>query len=220
MIRVVVFDFDGTLVDSNEIKTGCLYRSVADLEGGADIMSEVRKLGGDRFAIFDEFARRYYQGADPQAISANSRVLSKRYGECCFRGIAAAAERRGAREALSALHRRGLKLWVLSATPVASLRQLLIRRNIHRWLRGSLGSPVNKVDGLRFIMRTESVQRHEVLMVGDGFDDQAAAHTLKTRFAGITLERSLNVRGRFDLTDLHRLPALIDDLGRRRSERS
>ena len=45
MIRVAVFDFDGTLVDSNRVKDACFRRTVAGLDGGAEalparIMSE------------------------------------------------------------------------------------------------------------------------------------------------------------------------------------
>ncbi len=220
MIRVVVFDFDGTLVDSNRIKEQCLYATVSHLEGGAGVMSEVRKLGGDRFALFDAFAIQYFAGEDPVAVAAKSRALAQRYGECCYRGIAAAPERRGARHALTTLARRGLKLWILSATPIANLRELLHRRGLNSWLRGALGSPMSKIDGLKWIMQAEQVRRSEIIMVGDGFDDEAAARAVKIRFAGITLERSLSVRGRFNVSDLRRLPPLLEEFGGRARTRS
>jgi phosphoglycolate phosphatase-like HAD superfamily hydrolase len=211
MIRVVVFDFDGTLVDSNRIKAECLLKTVAHLNGGPALMSEVHKQGGDRFAIFDEFSRRYFGKTRPQDVKASSKALADSYGQYCYRGIAAAAERSGARQALSILHRRGLRLWVLSATPAAHLQALLHRRGLDRWLRGALGSPLSKVEGLKLILRHERVQRSELLMVGDGFDDEAAARAVKVRFAGITIERRLPVRGRFELPNLHRLPALLEE---------
>lgn len=219
MIRVVVFDFDGTLVDSNRVKEDCLYRTVAGLDGAETVLSEVLKLGGNRYKIFSEFADRYFGEFDREMLATKSRALIRQYGECCYRGIAAASERRGARRTLALLHRRGLRLWVLSATPTIDLRPLLRRRGFDRWLRGALGSPLTKVEGLRLIMRLERVQRRELLMVGDCFDDEAAAHTVKVHFAGITLERQLAVRGRFALTNLLRLPSLIDELGGRSRQR-
>jgi phosphoglycolate phosphatase-like HAD superfamily hydrolase len=215
MIRVVVFDFDGTLVDSNRIKADCLIRTVEHLEGGPALISAVSKLGGDRFAIFDEFSRRYFGKTSPRDVPASAKSLVSRYSECCYRGIAAASERRGARQTLSILYRRGYRLWVLSATPVTHLRELLHRRGLDRWLNGALGSPMSKVDGLKLILRQERVQRSELVMVGDGFDDEAAASAVKVRFAGITLERRLPVRGRFELPNLYRLPPLLEELGGR-----
>jgi phosphoglycolate phosphatase-like HAD superfamily hydrolase len=223
MIRVVVFDFDGTLVDSNRIKSECLLKTVAHLEGGPALMSEVHKQGGDRFEIFDEFSRRYFRKTRPQDVKENSKALADRYGQYCYRRIAAAAERRGARHALTTLHRRGVRLWILSATPAEPLQDALHRRGLYRWLRGAVGGPVSKTEGLRLILQHERVQRNELLMVGDGFDDEEAARGMKIRFAGITLERRLPVRGRFALRDLYRLPSLVEEFGgraRRTSRRS
>lgn len=211
MLRVVVFDFDGTLVDSNSIKDDCLYKTVGGLRGAEAVIADVLKRGGDRHKIFSEFAHRYFGESDPDTTAAKVRALVRQYGEYCYRGITAASERRGASQTLALLHRRGLRLWVLSATPVKSLRPLLRRRGFDRWLHGALGSPLTKVEGLRLIMRLERAQRRELLMVGDGFDDEAAARIVKVRFAGITLERQLPVRGRLALRDLHSLPALIEE---------
>jgi phosphoglycolate phosphatase-like HAD superfamily hydrolase len=52
MIRVVVFDFDGTLADTNGVKEACLHRSVAKLNGGVAALAVARQHGGDQCGSF------------------------------------------------------------------------------------------------------------------------------------------------------------------------
>ena len=45
MIRLVVFDFDGTLVDSNPLKEACMHATVTGLPGGPAALAKARPLG-------------------------------------------------------------------------------------------------------------------------------------------------------------------------------
>jgi phosphoglycolate phosphatase len=103
MIRVVVFDFDGTLVDSNSVKHACMDKVAADLPGGPAGLAAARARGGDRYKLFVDLARRLDPAGAEDAIAVRSRELIVRYSDCCARGIAAAPERRGAKRALAAL---------------------------------------------------------------------------------------------------------------------
>jgi phosphoglycolate phosphatase-like HAD superfamily hydrolase len=217
MIRVVVFDFDGTLVESNRVKEVCLHRTVAGLCGGEAALAAARKTGGDRYQIFEDVARKLSTTSDLEAIASQTRVLINTYSHCCAMGIIAAAERRGARRALAGLSQRGLRIWVLSATPDRYLTDLLRRRGLLRWLRGSYGSSVSKEQGLRQIICTERANRNNVLFVGDGPDDQRAARVVGVKFAAVMAETRLEARGRFAIRDLRPLMPLIAYLnGKRR----
>jgi phosphoglycolate phosphatase len=218
MIRVVVFDFDGTLVESNRVKEVCLHRTVAGLCGGEAALAAARKTGGDRYQIFQDVARKLSTTSDLEAIASQTRVLVNTYSHCCATGIIASAERRGARRALAGLSQRGLRIWVLSATPDRYLTDLLRRRGLLRWLRGSYGSSVSKEQGLRQIMITERANRNNVLFVGDGPDDQRAARVVGVKFAAVMAETRLEARGRFAIRDLRPLMPLIAYLnGKRRA---
>jgi len=218
MIRVVVFDFDGTLVESNRVKEVCLHRTVAGLCGGEAALAAACKTGGDRYHIFEDVARKLSTTSDLEAIASHARVLVNNYTRCCAMGIIAAAERRGARHALAGLSRRGSRIWVLSATPDHHLTELLRRRGLLRWLRGSYGSSVSKEEGLRQIMSIERANRNNVLFVGDGPDDQRAARVVGVKFAAVMAETRLEARGRFAIRDLRPLMPLVAYLnGKRRT---
>jgi phosphoglycolate phosphatase-like HAD superfamily hydrolase len=162
-------------------------------------------------------ARRVWHGAAPEVIADKTRVLVESYSNCCTKGIVAAAERRGARDALDALRRRGLQRYVLSATPDRHLREVLIRRGLLARLNGALGSSVTKEKGLLRIIARERVTRDSILLVGDSADDQDAARTIGVKFAAVTAENRIDARGRFGLRDLRLLVPLIDSLNGRRS---
>jgi hypothetical protein len=58
MIRCIVFDFDGTLVDSNAVKRDCFDRAIAGLGElrARKALTAALRVGGDRYTIFGVLA--------------------------------------------------------------------------------------------------------------------------------------------------------------------
>jgi phosphoglycolate phosphatase-like HAD superfamily hydrolase len=209
MIKVVVFDFDGTLVDSNDAKQDCLLATVRAQDGGEDALAEAVAIGGNRYKVFAEVARRLSRG---EQFDGLARQLAANYTRCCALAILSAAERRGARCVLTTLRRRGLSLWVNSGTPIIDLCELVRRRGLLPHFRGVLGSPSSKADNLRRIMRIEGVSHRQILHIGDSPDDYVAAREAGTWFVAIDNERRIADPVRFAIKDLRRLPSIIERL--------
>jgi phosphoglycolate phosphatase-like HAD superfamily hydrolase len=180
MTRCVVFDFDGTLVDSNDIKRESYYDTVAGFENGAAILDEIFAAGnaGDRFEVLRKFAARLGDDsfADP---------LTQRYSSRCEELIAGCDEIPGASECLRNLRAFGKRIFVISATPQLNLRPILRRRGLDRLIDGSFGGPRSKVDNLRSVLSAEGVPPEDATVVGDGDDDEHAALVVGCAFVAV-----------------------------------
>lgn len=178
MIRCAVFDFDGTLVLSNRIKREGFFAVAEAFPGGEAAMTALLDAPpGDRFAIMAAFAARYGAGADD---------LAERYGAWCEARILVCPARDGAADLLAELRRRGLRVWINSATPEAPLRTVVARRYPEGTFDGVLGGHERKVENLQTILAAERLAAAEVVMIGDGADDRAAAATIGCAFVGLT----------------------------------
>jgi len=220
MIRGVVFDFDGTVVDSNEIKRRAFFEATEAFDPtGATVEAALAAPDpGDRFDILGRVARELAAvGAAPAGRSAEAfgRALAEEYGRICEEAIAAADEIPGALEALGWLEARGVARFVSSATPEAPLRRVVARRGLEPWFDGVYGRPAPKTEHLAAIAGRTGAAPDELLLVGDGEDDRQAARAFGCVFAGVVRVPG----GRFAalpehrLDDLRGLPALCERLG-------
>ncbi len=119
MIKCVVFDFDGTLVDSNDIKRETFFTITQPWDACGDVVAEVfeRWPAADRYEktrkIAEELIRRGLLPAGASAESWGER-LANDYTAYCESAITGSAERPGASQALMELSGMGMQLFVNS----------------------------------------------------------------------------------------------------------
>jgi phosphoglycolate phosphatase len=220
MIRGVVFDFDGTIVDSNEIKRRAFFEATAawDPTGAAVEAALADPDPGDRFDVLGRVARELAAaGAAPPGRSpeAFARVLAREYGRICEDAIAVAEEIPGALAALTWLRARGVPRFVSSATPEVALEPVVARRGLRPLFDAVYGRPASKLEHLGRIAGRTGAAPGELLLVGDGEDDRRAARGFGCLFAGVVRGPG----GRFAaapehrMEDLRGLPALCERIG-------
>jgi phosphoglycolate phosphatase len=180
MIRCVVFDFDGTLVESNHIKRQTFFDLAAEFDDGVRRMTDViREAGGrDRYWIFARFA-----AALP--VPADAETLTERYTRTCQERIAGAPAVPGAGDSLQRLRTEGKLLFVNSATPREPLTTLVRLRRLAPLFEGIYGSPATKQENLEVIRSKHGFASDEILVVGDGESDRASAEGLGCHFVAV-----------------------------------
>lgn len=217
MIKCVVFDFDGTLVDSNAIKRQAFFDVAAPWDPSGEVVREVfaRWPAANRYdktrRIAEALISRELLAKDSCAESLAKR-LADDYTVRCETAIARCAEMPGAGQALAALSAMGLHLYVNSATPHAPLLRLLQLRGWAGYFQGAFGAEASKAENLVSIANAAGLERGEMVHVGDQPDDRRGAELFGCRFVAMLpgADQSTAV-GEHPLRvgDLRELPALL-----------
>lgn len=183
-----IFDFDGTLVLSNQIKRDGFDVVANEYENGLDIIAEIIKNNekANRFLIFEKFV---------DVVSTHSNKyknlyekLVKAYEKYTIQKIVDLKPINGSIELLSKLKIMGKKLYINSATPLNSLYITLERRNLNNNFERILGGENKKIENLKIIKSHSKSYKKKIIMIGDGLDDLQASENFNINFYPVGLE--------------------------------
>ena len=78
------------------------------------------------------------------------------------------------------------RIYLISATPQQALAEVVADRGLARFFDLVLGAPTGKLAHLCRVIETRGIGATDIVMVGDGHDDQAAAAEVGCRFIAVT----------------------------------
>ncbi len=202
-VRVVVLDFDGTLIDSNQLKYNAYFTIMPDMDSG--LIEEVlgSMFEASRYDIIAEILRRgqkEYMGKGGEMLQAKVNELAREYNNIVLEGACTCSEIPGAIDILNFLHSKNIPAYVSSTTPEVFLREIVDGRGWNHFFAGVFGFPATKEETLLSIMKDHGAGPEEVLVVGDGESDRKSAEAFNTRFVPVK-------KGRFPVGEVMRLLA-------------
>jgi phosphoglycolate phosphatase-like HAD superfamily hydrolase len=184
MIKAIVLDFDGVIVDSNALK----YRAFFDLFPRSAEISPVidNVLSRYRYGTRLDILREILKGLGKSARDAEALVpvYAARYNEHVQRAILSLGVSTEVRATLARLS-HGYHLYLNSGTYAPALAESIENLSIGHFFQKVYGRPPSKEENLREILTLENASGREVLVIGDGEEDYESAMTLNCHFIGI-----------------------------------
>ena len=180
--QTFIFDFDGTLVDSNSIKEKGFFECAKKYSNGNNIMNKIKDnpINKNRFTIFKEFSKNITESKE--RAEEIYRDLLFEYRKYTVSNILKLAPIKGSISLLKKLKNIKKSIYINSATPLESLSFVINRRGLNIFFDGIYGLESSKIINLKKIQENSNCEKNLMIMIGDGLDDEEAAHNFGIKF--------------------------------------
>ena len=221
MIRAVIFDWDGVLLESADVKTQAfaeLFKSVAPNRVEEILAYHIEHMGLSRYVKFQHIYARILG----RPLSAKmERVLGERFSALVFNRLLAAPLVRGAEEFLKDTAReRPYELFVASGAPQEELLAIARAKGLLERVSEWHGAPKTKPEIIRDILVRYRLRPAEAVFIGDAASDRRAARATGLAFIGRAAQPNGSLRGcRYLIRDVSELPSVLRRLNGRTSSR-
>ncbi len=199
----IIFDFDGVILESVEIKTRAFVELFAEFPEHSDAITSLHRENGG-MSRFEKFRIIHSDFLHRRLTDNEMNGLDRQFREIVAREIGICPFVTGSKDFLSA-RAAECPCYVASGTPEDELRQIVQMRGLAGYFRGVFGSPASKGSLVKRILADSGARPPRVVLVGDGQQDADAAAEHDLLFVG---RRSAD----FAMVLPARTAALVDDL--------
>lgn len=175
MTKALIFDFDGTLVQSNFLKKNTFLRLLKKYKN-EEFLKKLLDQKLPRGKLFLEFFRKVGMTSDD--IKKNADLYTKKYNHLVDSKIVDMEPINGVYELFSL----GFKSFINSATPEENIKNIISAKGWDIHFTNVYGSPLSKEENFKKMRKEYSLYNHEIYVIGDGQDDEEYALSLSLNF--------------------------------------
>jgi phosphoglycolate phosphatase-like HAD superfamily hydrolase len=187
-VSVIVFDLDGTLIDSNPVKRRGFDHVFENYRDGIATVAKVLETHRKSFrtVVIRLTLEQLYAAGEPDSEPTEERVaeLAARYNRFCIDGAVTCPEIAGAEAMLKQLS-SSYKLFINTATATPAAVEIIERRGWNNLFTGVFGFPPDKVGNLRAVADQTGVTNEQIIMVGDDDHDLDGAAAFECPFIAV-----------------------------------
>jgi phosphoglycolate phosphatase-like HAD superfamily hydrolase len=190
LIKAIIFDFDGVIVDSADIKTEAFKKLFSDYpKKSREIVNyHLLNAGISRYVKF----RYVYKHILRKRLSKDKEIeLGKHFSQIVLQKIINALLVAGAEEFLDT-YKNSYQFFIASGTPEDELYNIINTKGLQGYFKEIHGSPKGKTGIINSIIQKYGFSRDGVVYVGDSESDRLAAE--KTGIAFIERKADLDTK--------------------------
>ncbi len=184
-VSAVIFDFDGVLVESVDVKT----RAFAELykDHGSEVMKRVVRYheqhgGVSRFEKFRYFQTRIL--GRPALGRQQEAALGDAFSRLVVDEVVAAPMVPGAQDFLDRCLASKTGMFIVSGTPLEELEEIIARRGMSRYFTRVYGTPGSKSGHISSLLGRYDIPPASAVMLGDAWADYEGARDNAVNFIG------------------------------------
>ena len=191
MIKVIIFDFDGTIADSVNIKTEAfvdLYKHF-----GKEVSVKVRDYhllngGVSRYEKFKYFHNTFLNiELSKKQIDNMAEVFSNNV----MKKVVEAPYIPGAFEFISKNYKK-FDMFISTATPFEEILEILQKKRLQKYFLNIFGSPSSKEDHIKKIIFEGNYNKDEIVFIGDSTADKEASLLANIKFIEVCNEKVMD----------------------------
>ncbi len=174
MIKNILFDFDGVIADSVNVKTEAFYNMY--LPFGKEIAEKVKEhhINNGGMSRFKKFAYYHKSFLNEDINEDKIKKLADEFSRLVLNGVINSPLIPGILDFLEDNYLK-MKFWIITGTPTDEIKIILDRKNLTKYFIDSFGSPKLKSELTKFILLNNNLSENETIFIGDALADYEAA---------------------------------------------
>lgn len=184
MIKTIIFDLDGVILESVDVKTNAfakLFEKDYPDKIKAIVDYHTHHMGVSRFVKF----RHIYKDILKKSLSEQKeKELGEQFSALALKGVLECPFVKGAAEFIKDNYKK-YTFFVISGTPDGELKDVVEKRGIRSYFKEVYGSPPGKTQKVAEVLKENKLKPEETLFIGDATTDYQAAKDNGLHFIAI-----------------------------------